>query len=201
MFRGEQKKWSELPEQTEINEPLVDRESERRKDFIAVLHSLEANPAPYIVEAIFDTLRAWQTEYGQPKDLLDIACHTLSLDRTAGHIYLRCPDLIPLMERLRNGEPIRKLKITMSEEGRRWWYGLLIVDVLRKCRGLVSHARLVRWLGHRADAGQIRGALELLCEAGLVETYHIKSNDPYRPITWHRLTAVAGESATASNVG
>ena len=127
---------------------------------------------------IFDVLRAWWAEYGESKKLIDAACVKLSLDRTAGQIYLRCPELIPVMERLRHGEPVSRLKVTMSEEGRRWWHALLVVDVLRKCSGVISHVRLVRWLGHRADAVQV---IQGMTGAGL----DVKLQDAYGFIINH----------------
>jgi hypothetical protein len=164
-------------------------EVDRKNEFIDTLDAINPKTALQNAPLIFDVLRAWWAEYGESKELMEAACHKLSLDRTAGEIYLRCPEIIPVMERLRNGESIRKLKITMSADGRCWWHALLIMDVLRKSSGVIPHVRLVRWLGHRADAGQVRAALALLRDSGLIETYYVKGNDPVRPVTWHRLLA------------
>ena len=181
----------------EMESTLIGNE-DRRREALSVINRLDQRTALMGIGEIFDVLRAWWAEYGESKKLIDAACVKLSLDRTAGQIYLRCPELIPVMERLRHGEPVSRLKVTMSEEGRRWWHALLVVDVLRKCSGVISHVRLVRWLGHRADAGQVRAALGLLREAGLVETYHVKANDPLRAVTWHRLTISLKDDLAAS---
>lgn len=175
-----------------ITVALTDTES-RLREVLDLLSGLDQKTAYASTEDIVDVLRSWVTEYGESRELLEAVCQKLSVDRATIEVYLRCPQLIPLMEPLRKGEPIKKLKITMSEEGRRWWYALLVMEVLRKCDGLISHVRLLRWLSHRLDAGRIRTTLELLREARLVETYQVKGNDPLRPVTWHRLIANPGD--------
>lgn len=173
-----------------LSEESLNLGSQRRQEFLSLIQNLEPNSSPTLIRAYFETLAVWKEEHEEPTDLIDAVCKKLLLDNSTGQIYLRCPQLIPMMEPLRRGEPIRKLKITMSEEGRRWWYALLVMDVLKKCGGVISHVRLIRWLSHRVNGGQIRTTLELLREARLVETYQVKGNDPLRPVTWHRMLGV-----------
>jgi hypothetical protein len=170
--------------------------SGQRNEFLSLVQSLETNSSPNMIKLYFETLGEWKIKYGDQKDLLEAVCRKILLDKSVGQIYLCCPELIPLMERLRKGEPIRKLKITMSEESRRWWYALLIVRVLLKCGRVLSHIRLVRWLSHRADARQLREGLEYLRNSGIVETFHVNGSDPIRPITWHRLIGIEESPAT-----
>jgi hypothetical protein len=181
---------------------LQDVQTHRRQEFLDILNSLESQ-GHYFVEPIFEVLRAWQQEYGEPKELVEAACQKLSLDPVVGAIYLKCPGLILPMEHLRRGVPVQRVKVVlaMSEEARRWWYALLVVRVLLKCDGVVSHARLLRWLGHRADRLRIRDAVDLLCEAKLVETYQVKGRDPFRPVMWHRFKLVISAVTTTSDAG
>ena len=165
-------------------------ERDRKQDVLDTITSLEPKAALQAVDEIFEVLRAWWAEQGESKDLMETACAKLSLDPVVGAIYLKCPLLILPMEHLRRGVPVQRVKVVlaMSEEARQWWYALLVVRVLLKCDGVVPHSRLLRWLGHRADRSRIRGALNLLREAGLVETYQVKGRDPFRPVMWHRFT-------------
>lgn len=166
-----------------------------KQEILNTLTSLNQDIALIAIDEIVDVLRSWRTEYGESKELMEIACRKLSLDKPTVQIYIRCPQLIPVMEALRKGEPVRKLKVTMTEEGRCWWYALLILQVLSKCDGLLSHVRLVRWLSHRADAGQLRQALEYLRSSGIVDTFQVKGTDPLRPTTWHRVVGMGMENA------
>lgn len=170
--------------------PLTDTES-RLREVLDLLSGLDQKIAYVSTENIIDVLRSWLTEYGESKELLEAVCQKLSVDRATIEVYLHCPQLIPVMERLRKGEPVRKLKVTMSEEGRQWWAALLIVQVLLKCNGLVSHARLLRWLGHKADCQQIRNGLALLNENSVVHTLKVAGNDIFRPVTWYRLVEMS----------
>ena len=168
-------------------------EQDRKQEVLETFNSLDIKAARLGISLIFDVLRDWWAEYGPSKELLEAACHKLDLDLAVGMIYLQCPELISMMEALRRGVPVRRVKaaLSLSDEARQWWHALLIVRVLLKCGGVVSHTRLLRWLGRRADTLRIREALDLLKKAKLVETYHVKGRDPFRPVTWHRLTLQA----------
>ena len=125
-------------------------ETSRKHEVLDTINSLEPKAALLAVSEIFDVIRAWWAEQGESKELLDAACTKLSLDPVVGAIYLKCPELILPMEHLRRGVPVQRVKVilAMSEEARRWWYALLVVRVLLKCNGVVSHARLLRWLDY-----------------------------------------------------
>lgn len=166
-------------------------EQEREKEFLTLLAQVH-DPTPRLVEEIFRCLRCWWGEIGPSNALLSAVCKKFLIDQQVFTIYRQCPGLIGIMENLRKGEPIRRVREhwAFSEEGRCWWHALLVIRVLLKCDGPILHSRLLRWLGHRADAGQIRTALELLRESGLVETFQVNGTDPLRPITWHQLVGI-----------
>lgn len=148
--------------------------------------------SPTMITELFQFLRDWWTELGEPKTVVRSVCQKLQFDERIFTIYRQCPALVVVMERLRRGEPIRRVRVDWSftPDARRWWHALLILRVLLKCDGVLSHVRLVRWLSHRADAGQLRQALVYLCESGIVETFHINGTDPLRPVTWHRMLGI-----------
>lgn len=174
-------------------------EQEREKEFLTLLAQVH-DPTPRLVEEIFGCLRCWWEEIGPSKALLSAVCKKFLIDQQVFTIYRHCPGLVDMMESLRKGEPIRRTRERwrLTEEDRRWWTALLVVRVLLKAGGVIGHVRLLRWLGHRADASQIRSALTLLREAGLLDTYQIKGTDPLRPVTWHRLTVAVENSPKAS---
>lgn len=145
----------------------------------------------HMAAELFQVLQSWWQERGPSRKLLSAVCEKLFIDERVFTIYRHCPALVAIMETLRKGEPIRRVREhwDFSEEGRRWWVALLIVRVLLKCDGPILHARLLRWLGHKADCQQIRAGLALLNESGVVHTFKVGGNDPLRPITWHRLSS------------
>jgi len=164
-------------------------EVDREQELLAVIEEIDwANHR--MVAELFQVLRDWWTERGESRPLMHLVCEKMAIDPVVFAIYRQCSALIALMEPLRTGEPVRRVKVrfALSEEARRWWVALLVVRVLLKAGGVIGHVRLLRWLGHRADAVQIRAALELLRESELVETFQVNGTDPLRPITWHRLT-------------
>ena len=144
-----------------------------------------------MVEMLFQVLKDWWAERGESRPVMNVVCEKMQIDPVVFSIYRQCSALIAFMEPLRKGEPVRRVKVrlALSEAARCWWVALLVVRVLLKCDGPILHSRLLRWLGHQADAGQIRVALALLRESGLVETFQVNGTDPVRPITWHRLYA------------
>lgn len=163
-------------------------EEERENEFLALLTEVQ-DPEPRLVEELFRFLRCWWQEVGPSDTLQNAVCEKLRIDHRVFAIYRHCPALIEMMEVLRKGEPIRRVREhwAFSEGARTWWYALLVIRVLLKCDGLILHSRLLRWLGHRADAQRIRESLASLREAGLLDTYQVKGTDPLRPVTWHRL--------------
>jgi hypothetical protein len=164
-------------------------EQEQEIEFLTLLAQVH-DPTPHTVEEIFRCLQCWWQEVGPSNTLQNAVCEKLLIDQRVFTIYRQCPSLVDMMESLRKGVPIRRARERwrLTEEDRRWWTALLVVRVLLKTGGVIAHVRLIRWLGHRADATQIRSALALLREVGLLETYPIKGTDPLRPVTWHRLT-------------
>jgi hypothetical protein len=174
-------------------------EQDREQEFLTLLAQVH-DPTPPLAEEIFHCLRSWWEEIGSSNALCSATCDKFLIDQRVFTIYRHCPALVGIMESLRKGEPVRRARERwrLTEEDRRWWTALLVVRVLLKAGGVIVHVRLVRWLGHQADATQIRNALALLQEAGLLETYQVKGNDPLRPVTWHRLTVAVEETPKAS---
>lgn len=166
---------------------------DREQELLAIIGEIDWSNSRMAAE-LFQVLQSWWQELGPSRRLLSAVCEKLLIDERVFTIYRHCPTLVGIMETLRKGEPIRRVREhwAFSEEGRCWWHALLVIRVLLKCDEPILHSRLLRWLGHRADARQIRAALVLLRESGLVETFQIGGSDPIRPITWHRLkTALA----------
>jgi hypothetical protein len=161
---------------------------DQEQELLAVIGEIDWSNSRMVVE-LFHVLKDWWAERGESRPVMHVVCEKMAIDPVVFAIYRQCSALITFMEPLRRGEPVRsvRVRLAMSEEARRWWVALLVVRVLMKCDGLILHSRLLRWLGHQADAGQIRAALELLRESGLVETFQVSGTDPVRPITWHRL--------------
>ncbi len=174
-------------------------DTERECEVLALIEKLDSTNLGIVAE-LFRFLKAWWAELGESSSLRDAVCRKLGIDDRVFTVYRQCPELIDMMEALRRGEPIRQAKRrwVLTEEARRWWTALLVVRVLLKNAGVIAHVRLLRWLGHQADAERIRNALALLRDAGLVETYQVKGNDPFRPVTWHRLTVPVDSEAKAT---
>lgn len=170
--------------------PAPDQMISNRQQFLALLAQIPDERLPQATPLLFEALAAWGRERGPSIELLDAVCDKLGIDRAVGSLYLHCPDLIPAMERLRQGEKVHNVKVSLalSAEGRRWWHALLIVGVLWRRGGAVDHVRLVRWLAHRAVAEEIRSALAYLRDHALLETFHAPGRDPVRPVTWHKFT-------------
>ena len=173
-----------------MNDTASSTEKQER-DVLELIEQADVTSLVLITE-LFQFLKDWWTEMGEPKAVLDAVCRKLKIDQRIFTIYRHCPALVVVMERLRKGEPIRRVRAdwAFSPEARRWWHALLILRVLLKCDGVLSHVRLVRWLSHRAEAGQLHQALEYLRDAGIVETFHVTGTDPLRPITWHRMLGI-----------
>ena len=167
-------------------------EAEQLQKSLDAINNIHDQLASLAAPDVFDLLRAWETEYGKvADDLMAAASNKISVDQQVGQIYFRCRELIVPMEALRRGVPVQRVKVAyaMSEEGRRWWHALHIVRVLLKCGGKIEQVRLMRWLAHRMTSQELRAALALLREHRLVETSPVKSTDPLRPRTYHRLSA------------
>ncbi len=182
--------------------PASVTEAEKEQEVLGVINAMDEQTARRGVDLIFDVLRAWEVDYGKVSDeLLEAACCKLSIDPRVGMIYVRCAGLILPMEALRRGVPVQRVKVAyaMSEESRRWWHALLIVRVLLKCGGKIEQVRLMRWLAHRMTSQELRAALALLREHRLVETSPVKSTDPLRPRTYHRLSAALQAAARPSS--
>jgi hypothetical protein len=165
----------------------------RKTEFLDLMRVMDDKTASFSISLIFDVLRSWEDEYGRDSlmELMEAACQRVGIDSEVGRIYIICPKLIEPMEALRTGKTIRQVRdlLAISEEGHQWWHAVLVIRTLLKCDGTISHVRLLRWLGHKADRGQVRAALENLRNAGVVESFQTKGNDPLRPRMWHRLTS------------
>lgn len=170
--------------------PAPDPVPSDRQQFLVLLGQIPDERLPQATPILFEFLAAWWRERGPCIELLDAVCNKLGTDRAVGGVYMRCPELIPVMERLRQGERVHNVKVSLalSAEGRRWWHSLLIVGVLCRRGGVVDHVRLVRHLAHRAVAEEIRAALAYLRDHSLLETFQTPGRDPVRPVTWHKFT-------------
>ena len=185
-----------------MDETLPVPGTEREREVLALIEKLDASNMSIVAE-LFRFLKVWRAEMGESKVLLNAVCLKFGIDDRVFAIYRQSPEMIAMMEALRRGEPIRQARRRwmLTEEARRWWMALLVVRVLLKNAGVIAHVRLIRWLGHQANAGQVRDALTLLRDAGLVDTYQVKGTDPLRPVTWHRLTvSVDGEPKAAPDL-
>jgi hypothetical protein len=166
-------------------------EIDREQELLAIIGEIGWSNSHMAAE-LFQVLQSWWQEIGPSNTLQNAVCKKLLIDERVFTIYRHCPALIEMMESLRKGEPIRRVREhwDFSPEARRWWHALLIIRVLLKCDGALSHVRLVRWLSHHAVAGQLRQALEYLHGAGIVETFYVTGTDPLRPMTWYRMLGI-----------
>jgi hypothetical protein len=174
-------------------------EVDQEQELLAIIGEIDWANSRMVAE-LFQVLKDWWAEREESRPVMRVVCEKMAIDPVVFAIYRQCSALIAFMEPLRKGEPVRRVKVrlAMSEEARCWWVALLVVRVLLKAGGVIVHVRLLRWLGHQVDATQIRSALALLQEAGLLETYPVKGADPLRPVTWHRLTVVVEDTPIAS---
>ena len=163
-------------------------EIDREQELLATIGEIDWSNSSMVAE-LFHVLKVWWTERGESRPVMHVVCEKMAIDPVVFAIYRQCSALIAFMEPLRNGEPVSsvRVRLAMSEEARRWWVALLVVRVLLKCEGLIVHSRLLRWLGHQASSQQVRAAVTLLNEEGVLQTFKVNGTDPLRTITWHRL--------------
>lgn len=156
-----------------------------KRQFLDLLTSLEPQKATELAPQLFETLRG-----ENDKDLLQAVADKLQIDPAITTIYLRCPELIGPMERLRRGEPVRRVRVALalSPDGRRWFHALQVFGVLCRNGGAISQSYLARWLSYRCVAPELQSALDYLRQGQLVETVRVPGKDPLRPVTWHKIT-------------
>lgn len=160
---------------------------EQKREMLQLIDSLPQDTAMIGAVLLLDLLRAWAAESADYTEAVHLMSSKLSIDTKIVQACIRYPEMVDLMQRLWEGTSPKELKVSCKTGKRHSWYAWLVLNVIKKSGGVISHVRLLRWLGHRATAQEVREGLNKLCEANVIETYQAAGRDPLRPVTYHRL--------------
>lgn len=158
--------------------------------FLHVLDKLRYPYPQWVWIHLFKSIGQYWTEYGQDQELLGVVARKTEVPLPIARLYVVWP-LVSVFERWRRRQPLKiknALASTTSSELQEWIIGLSVYHTINKFGGTLAHSALLRQLDHQVEAQEIKGALALLRDASLIESFTEPGKRPWRAHLYHRIS-------------